>query len=75
MMLDFTVDKREILIAEDGNSAIAIEQFYFKLFSPNLPWRVIFHAIKTGEDWKLDFISWNFIPKNEDIEKINKAVE
>ena len=75
MMLDFTVDKREILIAEDRNSAIAIEQFYFKLFSPNLPWRVIFHAIKSGEDWKLDFISWNFIPKNEDIEKINKAVE
>lgn len=75
MMIDFTVDKREILIAEDRNSAIAIEQFYFKLFSPNLAWRVIFHAIKSGEDWKLDFISWNFIPKNEDIEKLNKAVE
>jgi tetratricopeptide (TPR) repeat protein len=75
MMLDFTVDKREILIAEDRNSAIAIEQFYFRLFSPNIQWRAIFHAIKSGEDWKLDFISWNFIPKNEDIEKLNKAVE
>lgn len=74
-MLDFTVDKREILIAEDGNSAIAIEQLYFKIISPNIPWRIIFQAIKSGEDWKLDFISWNFIPKNEDIEKINKAVE
>jgi len=75
MMLDFTVEKREILVAEDEHSAIAIEQFYFKLFSPNIMWRVIFHAIKSGEDWKLDFISWNFIPKNEDIEKINKALE
>jgi len=75
LMIDFTVDKREILIAEDRNSAIAIEQFYFKLFSPNIMWRVIFHAVKSGEDWKLDFISWNFIPKNEDIEKINKALE
>ena len=75
LMIDFTVDKRDILIAEDGNSAIAIEQFYFKLFSPNIQWRAIFHAIKSGEAWKLDFISWNFIPKNEDIEKINKAVE
>ncbi len=75
MMLDFTVDKREIMVAEDENSAIAIEQFYFKIFSPNIMWRVIFHAVKSGEDWKLDFISWNFIPKNEDIEKINKAVE
>jgi len=74
-MLDFTVDKREMLIAEDGNSAIAIEQLYFKIISPNIPWRIIFHAIRSGEDWKLDFISWNFIPKNEDIEKINKAVE
>jgi hypothetical protein len=74
-MIDFTVDKREIFIAEDRNSAIAIEQFYFKLFSPNIMWRVIFHAVKSGEDWKLDFISWNFIPKNEDIEKINKALE
>ena len=75
LMIDFTVDKREILIAEDRNSAIAVEQFYFKLFSPNIMWRVIFHAVKSGEDWKLDFISWNFIPKNEDIEKINKALE
>ena len=75
LMIDFTVDKREILVAEDENSAIAIEQFYFKLFSPNIMWRVIFHAVKSGEVWKLDFISWNFIPKNEDIEKINKALE
>jgi tetratricopeptide (TPR) repeat protein len=75
LMIDFTVDKRDILIAEDGNSAIAIEQFYFKLFSPNIQWRAIFHAVKVGEGWKFDFISWNFIPKNEDIEKINKALE
>lgn len=75
MTIDFTVDKREILVAEDENSAIAIEQLYFKFISPNIMWRVIFHAFKSGEDWKLDFISWNFIPKNEDIEKINKAVE
>ena len=75
LSVDFTVDKREILVAEDEKSAIAFEQFYFKIFSPNIMWRVIFHAVKSGEDWKLDFISWNFIPKNEDIEKINKALE
>lgn len=75
MMIDFAVDKREIMVAEDENSAIAIEQFYLRTISPNIMFRVIFHAFKSGEDWKLDFISWNFIPKNEDIEKINKAVE
>jgi hypothetical protein len=73
--MDYKVDKREILIAEDGNSGIAVEQFYFKLFSPNIQWRTIFHAIKSGDAWKLDFISWSFVPRNEDIEKINKAVE
>jgi ketosteroid isomerase-like protein len=74
LKIDYTVDKREILISEDGNSAIAIEQLYLKIISPNIPWRLIFHAVKSGEDWRLDFISWNFIPKNEDIEKLNKAV-
>jgi ketosteroid isomerase-like protein len=75
LVIDYTVDKREMLIAEDGNSAIAIEQLYFKIFSPSISCRLIFHAVKSGEDWKFDFISWNFIPKNEDIEKLNKAVE
>jgi ketosteroid isomerase-like protein len=75
LVIDYTVDKREMLIAKDGNSAIAIEQLYFKILSPNIACRLIFHAVKSGEDWKFDFISWNFIPKNEDIEKLNKAVE
>jgi len=75
LVIDNTVDKCEILIAEDGESAIAIEQFYFKLFSPNIQWRTIFHAIKSGDAWKFDFISWGFIPRNEDIDKINKALE
>ena len=75
LVIDNTVDKCEILIAEDGKSAIALEQFYFKLFSPNIQWRTIFHVIKTGDAWKFDFISWSFIPRNEDIDKINKALE
>lgn len=75
LVIDYTVDKRELLIAEDGNSAIAIEQFYFKMFSPKMAFRIIYHAVKSGENWKFDFISWNFIPRNEDIEKINKALE
>jgi ketosteroid isomerase-like protein len=75
LKIDYTVDRREIRIAADGNSAIAIEQLYLKIFSPKIPWRIIFHTVKSGENWKIDFISWNFIPKNEDIEKLNKAVE
>ena len=64
-----------MLIAEDGKSAIAIEQFYFKMFSPSMAMRIIYHAVKSGENWKLDFVSWNFIPLNEDIGKINNALK
>lgn len=75
LVLDWNVDKRELLIAEDGKSAIAVDQAFFKFISPNIAWRIIYHAIKSGETWKFDFVSWNFIPRNEDIGKINKAVE
>jgi hypothetical protein len=75
LKIDYNVDKREIRVAADGNSALAIDQLYMKIFSPKIQWRIIFHAVKAGEEWKLDFISWNFIPKNEDIEKLNKAME
>lgn len=29
---------------------------------------------KSGESWKFDFVSWNLIPRNEDMGKINKAL-
>jgi hypothetical protein len=35
---------------------------------------MVCHAAKTDDAWKFDFISWSFIPRNEDIEKINKAL-
>ncbi len=75
IVIDYKVDRREMLIAEDGKSAIAIEQLYFKMFSPRMAMRIIYHAVKSGENWKFDFVSWNFIPRNEDIGKINKALE
>lgn len=75
LVVDFAVDNREMLIAKDGNSAIVIEQFYSNMFTPYIPWRAIYHAVKSGENWKLDFISWSLIPRNEDLRKINKALE
>ena len=75
LKFDYSVDRREIRIAADGNSAIAVEQFYMKGYSQKIPLRLIFHVVKAGENWMIDFISWSFIPKNEDIEKLNKAVE
>ena len=73
--LDYTVDKRYIRVSPDGNSALVVEQFTLRQYTPNIPWRMISHAVKTGRHWKLDFISWNLTPKNEDIAKLNKALE
>jgi uncharacterized protein (TIGR02246 family) len=75
MNFAYTVDKREIRITSDGNSAIIMEQFTMKAIVPKIPVRLVSHAVKTADGWKLDFISWSFIPKNEDIPRINKILE
>ena len=75
LKISYSPDKREIRISKDGNSAIVVEQFTFPLISPKISVRCIYHAVKSDEKWMIDFISWNLIPKNEDIGKLNKALE
>jgi uncharacterized protein (TIGR02246 family) len=73
--IDITIDKREIRIAKDGNSAIALEQMFMKPFSQKIPVRNIYHLVKIDDIWKIDFTSVSFIPDNEDLDKLNKALE
>ncbi len=75
MKLEFVIDRREILVAADGNSAIVVEQFILPIISPNLPVRAIDHVVKVGDGWKFDLLSWNVIPRNEDLPKLNAAFE
>jgi len=75
LKVNYSVDKREIRIAADGNSAIAVEQMFFKAFSQKIPMRMVYHLVKNGDNWLFDFVSWNFIPNNEDLGKLNKALE
>lgn len=72
---DITVDKRLIRIAENGNSAITLEQMYLRSYSQKIPVRTIYHLVKADNTWKIDFSSTGFIPNNEDIDKLNKALE
>ena len=72
---NITVNKREIRVAEDGNSAVVVEQYILPFLSSKIPIRNVSYAVKTNEKWKIDFMSFNFIPKNEDISKLNKALE
>jgi ketosteroid isomerase-like protein len=73
--IDITIDKREIRIAKDGNSAIALEQMFMKPYSQKIPVRNIYHLVKINDIWQFDFTSVSFIPNNEDISKLNKALE
>ena len=75
IVLDITIDKREIRIAGDGNSAIAFEQMYLKPFSEKIPVRTVYHLVKVNNAWLIDFTSTGFIPFNKDIDKLNKALE
>ena len=75
LKVNYTIDKREIRIAADGNSAIAVEQMFFKAFSQKIPMRMVYHLVKNNDNWLFDFVSWNFIPNNEDLGKLNKALE
>jgi ketosteroid isomerase-like protein len=75
LKIDITIDKRLIRIAKDGNSAIALEQMFLKPYSLKIPVRNIYHLVKDNGIWKFDFTSVGFIPENEDIEKLNKALE
>lgn len=71
----FKMDKREIRMESDGNSAIIMEQHVANPYTPKIQWRLVCRSVKTSDGWKLDFISWSFIPKNEDIPRINKILE
>ncbi|HPI68867.1 MAG TPA: nuclear transport factor 2 family protein [Bacteroidales bacterium] len=73
--LDITLDKREIRISKDGNSAIAFEQMFLAPYSQKIPVRTVYHLVKVNNNWLIDFTSTGFIPRNEDIDKLNKALE
>lgn len=75
IVFDYSIDKREIRVDPDGNSAICVEQFTWNSFSQKIPIRLVSHFINIDNDWKLDFVSWSLIPLNADIDKLNKALE
>ena len=69
------ISERKIKIAADGNSASVVDQYFMPGISPKIPWRNSYHLVKTSDNWKIDFLSCSFIPENEDIAKLNEALE
>ena len=69
------IGERVIRVAADGNSATVVLQYIMPVMSPKIPLRDVYKVVKKGDNWMIDFFSTSFIPKNEDVPKINKAVE
>lgn len=68
------VSERKVLVAADGRSATVVDQYlmpsYFKI-----PWRNAYHLAKTDAGWKILVINVAFIPRNEDLPKLDAAIE
>lgn len=69
------ISDRKIKVAADGHSAIVVDQYMMSAFSPNIPWRNIYQLVKVNDHWMIEFLASNFIPKNEDIPKLNEAMD
>lgn len=61
-------------IYPDGNSAVAVSQFYVPVMAPNVPLRQVFNLSKVDGKWMVTFWSSSVIPKNEDLPKIVEAL-
>jgi hypothetical protein len=67
--------ERKIIVVADGNSAAVVDQYIMPDISPNIPWRNVYHLVKTNGNWKIFFFNCGFIPKNEEIQKLNDALK
>lgn len=80
MLADSTLEIRhagdmDIKFTDEGNSAIVVEQYKMPQFTPHIPWRTVYVLEKREGKWIITFYSTAFIPRNEDIPKLNKALE
>ena len=70
-----SISDRKIKVAPDGNSAIVVTQYIAPIISPKMPLRWVYHFVKTNDNWMILFVNVAFIPKNEDIQKLNEAID
>ncbi len=69
------IDDRRIYVAPGGNSAVAVTQYMIPAWSPNIPWRQVYHLVKINNSWEIFTINIAFVPDNEDIQAINAVLD
>ncbi len=70
-----SISGRVVKVSADGKSAIVVDQYMLPSITPKIPWRNVYHLVKTEDTWMINFISSAFIAKNEDVPKLNMALE
>ena len=71
----YSVELREVMPASDGKSAIVVEHITMSGWTPKMPMRHSTHFVKVNDTWKIDFISWGFIVRNDDVQKLNEVLQ
>ncbi|HZY82367.1 MAG TPA: nuclear transport factor 2 family protein [Cyclobacteriaceae bacterium] len=71
----FTESSRTITLTDGGNGANIVTQGIYPFISSIVPVRVVAHAVNIEGTWKFDVVSYNMIPRNDDVVKINAAVK
>ncbi len=71
----YNVDMRKIKISPGGKSAVIMERITFPEWNPQMPICQTSHLVQTNDQWKIDFISLGFIIKNDDVAKVNEALQ
>lgn len=69
---DYTISRREISL--NGTSALIVDQLYMPEISKKLMLRNICHANFINGKWVVDMYAWNFVAKNAEVPKIDKAL-
>ena len=72
--LSYSINNRIILLGRRSKAALVIEQYYLNRMSEKIMVRSISRLVYEAGGWKINFYSWNMIPKNEDIQKLNNAL-
>ena len=64
-----------IRVADDGKSALVIDQFEnTPVFGPDMPVRITSLVVNTEDGWKVDYMGWSLIPDNEDLAAISAVL-
>jgi len=71
----YFVELRKIEVSADGHSAIIIQHATYPGFSPKFKVRQTFHMSAQEDKWLFDFVAYGILLGNEDIGKVNGALE